>query len=64
MSNEERKAAVLDALHQAVRHTMSAEEMRRQRVSFVMGMMKGDSVTRQSVKEAVDRQDGMVSATL
>ena len=64
MSNKDRKEAVLAALHQAVRHEMSAEEMRRQRVSFVMGMVKGDSVTRQAVKEAVDRQDGMAPVAL
>lgn len=64
MSSDERKEAVLAALHQAVKHELSAEEMRRQRVSFVMSMVKGDSMTRQAVQDAVDKQDGLVPAGL
>ena len=50
---------LLDALKSAAQGTLSAEELRRQKVSFIMGSLKDDStITRNRVKEVLDSLEG------
>ncbi len=52
-------AALLRALSIASATPPTPEEMHRQRVSFVMGIVKGDSgITRAQIEEVLSRQDG------
>lgn len=57
MENAVRKATVIAALEKAVRRELSQEELRRQRVSFVLGTVKSDSVTIEYVQKVVDQKD-------
>jgi hypothetical protein len=59
MTKIETDKALLDALRAASGHVPSADELRRQRVSFIMGMLKEDStVTRARVVEILKQQEG------
>lgn len=51
--------ALLERLARAAKHEMSAEEIRRQRVSFVYGNLpQGNTMTRSQVAEAIRRHEG------
>lgn len=51
--------SLLDALREASSHTPTAEELQRQRVSFIMGSLKTDSsVTRDRVQKVLAEQEG------
>jgi hypothetical protein len=52
------KASLLSALKDAATRGPTKEELRRQRVSFVMGMIgDGDAVSRERVAEIIDEQE-------
>ena len=54
------RASLLAALHEASSQPMTADEVKQQRVSFVMGMLKEDSnVTRARVEEILAQQEGV-----
>ena len=51
--------SLLSALRKASTRSPTAEELRRQRISFVMGSLKADSdVTRARVEELLELQEG------
>jgi hypothetical protein len=51
--------SLLARLARAAKHEMSAEEIRRQRVSFVYGNLpQNNSMTRNQVAEAIARIEG------
>lgn len=53
------KEAVIAAMHKAATRNLSADEVSRQRVSFVMGMLMSDSdATRARVQKTLATQDG------
>ncbi|MFX4223558.1 MAG: hypothetical protein ACMVO3_22800 [Thalassobaculum sp.] len=53
---------VLDALTRASKHTMTAEEIGRQRVSFIMGSLEPESnVTREGVEKILAKHEGRVA---
>ena len=53
------KPELLRALQQASRHRLSANELKKQRVSFIMGGLSEKSgVTRSRVKEVLEAQEG------
>ncbi len=50
---------LLKALRRASKHTLTAEEIERQRVSFIMGSLEPDSnVTRDRVEKILAKQEG------
>ncbi len=50
---------LLERLQRAAKHEMSAEEVRRQRVSFVYGNLPHDNpMTKQQVASAIARMEG------
>jgi len=50
---------LIERLHQAAQYKMTAEEVRRQRVSYVYGNLPEDStLTREQVASALDRLEG------
>ena len=52
-------ARLLERLHRAAQHQMTAEELRRQRVSFVYGgLPQGSPMTRHDVEVALARLEG------
>lgn len=53
------KEAFIAALYKAATRNLSAAEVSRQRMSFVMSTLKSDSdATRERVKKALAMQDG------
>lgn len=59
MPELETAKALLDALRQASSHNPTAEELQRQRVSFIMGSLKpNSSVTRDRVQKVLEQQEG------
>jgi hypothetical protein len=60
VTNLKTKESTLEALMQASRHRPTAEELHRQRVSFIMGSLKEESaVTRAKVQEVLANQEGV-----
>lgn len=60
MSDVRTRASLLEALRQAAERPMTAEEIARQRVSFVMGSLgDGSTLTRARVQEILAQQDGI-----
>lgn len=50
---------LLDALRKASERTPTEEELREQRVSFIMGTIRDDAhITRDRVKEVLEIQEG------
>jgi hypothetical protein len=59
MTNLKTKASTLQALENASHFRLSADDLHKQRVSFIMGSLDKDSaVTRAKVEEALARQEG------
>jgi hypothetical protein len=59
MTNLKTRPELLTALRKVATRELSASDLHKQRVSFVMGSLKQDSgVTRAQVDEVVSRQDG------
>lgn len=59
MTDTKTNETLLAALRQAARRGPSAAELRKQRVSFIMGSLRQDStVTRAKVNELLDEQEG------
>jgi hypothetical protein len=59
MTSLKTKESTLQALAQASRHPPSANEIRKQRVSFIMGSLdKESAVTRAKVEKSLDDQEG------
>lgn len=57
------KPSLLQALREAAMMPQTAEEIEKQRVSFIMGMLKDDStVTRAQVRQVLAAQEGRKSA--
>lgn len=51
--------ALLDTLRQASQRRPSADEIRKQRVSFIMGSLKPNStVSRERVEHVLDKHEG------
>lgn len=60
MSDVKTRASLLEALRQAAERPMTADEIARQRVSFVMGALGDKSnLTRARVQEILAQQDGV-----
>jgi glutamine synthetase adenylyltransferase len=54
---------LLQALRESSTRALTAQELDRQRVSFIMGSLSTDSaVTRAQVKEILDRHEGVKAA--
>lgn len=59
MTNLQTDPAVLKALRAAAEHEFKAEELRQQRISFVLGSLKEDStVTRPQIERVLEGQAG------
>jgi len=59
MTELKTQESLLSALRRASSHTPTAEEMKRQRVSFIMGALKaGSDVTRDRIEEVLAEQEG------
>ena len=59
MTELKTKESLLSALRQASKHVPTPEELRRQRVSFIMGSLKESSgVTRAKIQEVLEEQEG------
>lgn len=59
MTELKTEESLLHALQQASGHTPNSEELRRQRVSFIMGSVTESSgVTRARVEEVLAAQEG------
>lgn len=53
-------ADLLRRLHDAVRHQMTRDELRAQKVSFILGAMPKDStVTKGQVEEILNKSEGV-----
>lgn len=51
--------ALLAKLREAAKHHMSKNEIREQKISYVMGVVSQDStITRKQVEEILDRAEG------
>ena len=60
-TNTDENKAIEELLRSKAKRFLTPEELRAQRVSFVMGMLPRDStLTRERVQEIVDRYDGYV----
>jgi hypothetical protein len=54
---------LLEAIAVASKRTLSPEEMRAQRVSFIYGSLSGkSSVTRAHIQDVLNKQEGLVPA--
>jgi hypothetical protein len=63
MGNLMTSQELLDKLQSAAKSAVSAEQVRKQRVSFIMGALKDTSnVTRERVSEILAKQDGNLNA--
>jgi hypothetical protein len=59
MTNLKTKESTLRALEKAARITLTADDIRHQRVSFIMGSIATDSpMTRAQIQEILAEQDG------
>jgi hypothetical protein len=59
MNGLKTERSLLGALHRASTRTPTAEELRKQRVSFIMGSLKESSgVTRARVEQVLSEQEG------
>jgi len=53
------RESLLDALREAAKRPMSAEELHRQRVSFIMGSLSADStISRDEVEDILAKHEG------
>lgn len=56
--------SLLDALRKASSQKVSSDELHAQRVSFIMGTVKGASgITRQQVQQVLAKQEGSTKAS-
>jgi hypothetical protein len=63
MTQIKTKESTLRALREAVRRPRTAEEMQKQRVSFVMGSLDAESpMTREKVEKLLAEQQGLEAA--
>lgn len=63
MTDLQTNASLLEKLHAAASKDLTAEELRKQRVSYVMGILKDSStLTRDQVKNMLDHQEGNKTA--
>jgi hypothetical protein len=58
MTELKTKPSLLEALHKASRRDLTADEIRQQRVSFIMGSVKSDEITRAKIQNVLDKQEG------
>ncbi len=59
MTELKTQESLLNALRNALRHQPTHEELRKQRISFIMGCIGNSSnVTRSRVQEILDKQEG------
>ena len=59
MTGIQTDASLLEALRKAAGKQLSAEQLRRQKVSFIMGSLNKDStITREFVEKELRRIDG------
>lgn len=62
MTNLRTKESTLQALVRATRRPPSPDEIRKQRISFIMGSLNKDShVTRAKIQEILEQQEGVKS---
>ena len=51
--------ALIDALNEAAQKPITADEIRKQRVSFILGSLKNDStITQEQVESVLNRLEG------
>lgn len=51
--------ALMDALHRAARKQLTAEEIRKQRISFILGSLSDDStITKEQVENVLKKLEG------
>ena len=63
MTNLHTDPKLLAKLEESATRQMSEDEIRKQRVSYVMGMLKEDSpLTRERVRDIINQQQGNKSA--
>lgn len=63
MKDLKTKESLLSALRHASTHKPTVDELKRQRVSFIMGSLKADSsVTRARVEQVLAMQEGKGAA--
>jgi hypothetical protein len=63
MTELKTKQSLLSALEKAASRPLTAEEVEKQRVSFIMGILRRDStVTRSQVEEALAQLEGKRAA--
>jgi hypothetical protein len=59
MNELKTKESLLSALRAATTRALTAEELAKQRVSFIIGTLKeGSGVTRSKVQEVLENQEG------
>lgn len=59
MTDLKTRETLLEALREAAKRPMNEEELRRQRVSFIMGTLNMDStITRDQVEDILARHEG------
>jgi hypothetical protein len=62
MTNLKTKESTLQALEKASHKTPTSDEIRKQRISFIMGSLnKNSHVTRAKVQELLAEQEGLKS---
>lgn len=60
MTDLKTKESTLNALRKASQYRPTAEELQKQRVSFIMGnLKKGSEVTRAKIQEVLAKQEGV-----
>lgn len=63
MTDLQTNKSLLKKLHEAASQDLTVEELRKQRVSYVMGILKDtSSVTREQVQNVLAHQEGKKSA--
>jgi len=63
MTHLKTSETLLRALRDASKYVPTADELQKQRVSFIMGSLKEESnVTRSRVQEVLDEQEGLKAA--
>lgn len=58
MTELKSKPSLLEALQKASRRDLTADEVRQQRISFIMGSVRSDDITRAKVQDVLDKQEG------
>ena len=59
MTDLKTRESLLEALRNASQHAITEDELRKQRVSFIMGSIsEGSGMTRARVEELLDKQEG------